>query len=249
MLKEERFEIILKELERGKMVTYETFASLLFVSEDTARRDIDYLYRNGLLSKARGGAMLRKKDPLSFQDRTTLATDAKNIIGLKAQKFIGEGMTVFMDGGTTTRAVASHFPIDLSLRVVTNNTEIIPVLSQFSNIELIILGGVYHKETATTTGVDTCLDAARYIADIYFMGNCAMDCELGSSASFQTDAEIKRTMIKTSKKVIALTDQNKLRRTEPFKVAALEKIDILITNLSSNDKELDDFRNLGLQLL
>src|ERR1700750_1933223 len=104
MLKEERFEIILSQLKEKNKVKFEDLASLLQVSEDTVRRDIDLLHRNGLLSKARGGAISREKDPLSFHDRQSFLTKEKDIIALKAQQFLKDGMTVFMDGGTTVCA-------------------------------------------------------------------------------------------------------------------------------------------------
>jgi len=249
MLKEERFEIILEALEKDKIVTYDTFSSLISVSEDTIRRDVDYLYRNGLLSKVRGGAMLREKDPLSFQDRTFFATDAKSIIGLKAQKIIKNGMTIFMDGGTTVCAIAHHFSIDISLRIITNNPALIPILAKFKNVELIVLGGTYHQETATTTGAGTCIEATQYIADMFFMGTCALDSELGVSAIFKTDAEVKRIMIKCSKKVIVLADENKFRRTEPFKICSIQDVDVIITNLPGHHNELTLFHDKNIQIL
>jgi len=249
MLKEERFHTILKRLEKDGKCTYETFASILTVSVDTVRRDIDLLYRNGLLTKVRGGAILRSKDPMSFQERTSVATDAKDIIGRKAQRFIQDGLTIFMDGSTTVDAITHHFPLDISLRVITNHPDLTSMVKKYKNIELIILGGTYHADTATTAGVDTCADAAKYIADVYFMGNCAVDSKLGTSAVFRADAEVKQTMIKSSKKIIALADQSKLGRTETFKVADMDKIDVLITDVASNDTKLEDFRNLGLQLV
>lgn len=249
MLKEERFHTILKRLEKDGKGTYETFATILAVSVDTVRRDIDLLYRNGLLTKVRGGAILRSKDPMSFQDRTSVATDAKDIIGRKAQRFIKDGLTIFMDGSTTVDAITHYFPLDISLRVITNHPDLTSMVTKYKNIELIILGGTYHADTATTTGVDTCADATKYIADVYFMGNCAVDSKLGTSAVFRADAEVKQAMIKSSKKIIALADQSKLGRTEAFKVADMEKIDVLITDLAGNDTKLEDFRNLGLQLV
>lgn len=87
MLKEERFEIILNELKNRKKVKFEDLAMQLNVSEDTVRRDIDALHRNGLLSKARGGAILREKDPLTFQDRQSFLTKEKDIIALKHSGF------------------------------------------------------------------------------------------------------------------------------------------------------------------
>jgi DeoR/GlpR family transcriptional regulator of sugar metabolism len=48
MLKEERFEHILKELKSARRVFYENAANELNVSEDTVRRDIDLLHKSGL---------------------------------------------------------------------------------------------------------------------------------------------------------------------------------------------------------
>ncbi|WP_334126393.1 DeoR/GlpR family DNA-binding transcription regulator [Empedobacter brevis] len=249
MVKEERFNIILKQLEKKNNISYETFASLLDVSEDTVRRDIDYLYRNGLLTKVRGGAMLRSKNPLSFSERIHTDTKEKDVIALKAQQFIRNGMTLFLDGGTTVCQMANYFPADIFLRIITNNPALIPIVSKMPNIELILLGGKYHTDTAITTGVNTCLEINNYLADAYFMGTCALDYLLGASSTYENDAEIKRAMIKSSKKIVVLADENKLRQTEPFKVAEIDQIDILITNLQSNDNELNDFRGIGIQIV
>lgn len=249
MLREERFELILSQLKKKNKVKFEDLALAMHVSEDTVRRDIEQLHRNGLLSKVRGGAMLREKDPLSFHDRQSFLANEKNIIALKAQQFIKDGMTVFMDGGTTIGAVANYMPLDIRLRVITNNTSLIPVLSKFKRVELILLGGIYDNDLAVTTGATTCNEASQFIADLFIMGTCAIDAEFGASATSITDVETKRTMIKSSKKIIALANQNKLRRTEPLKICDLQNIDVLITDLASDDQELDSLRNSSVQIV
>ena len=55
MLKEERFDRILKTLKATNKVLFEELAVALNVSEDTIRRDIDVLSKSGLLVKVRGG--------------------------------------------------------------------------------------------------------------------------------------------------------------------------------------------------
>lgn len=249
MLKEERFEVILTQLKKKNKVKFEDLAEDLNVSEDTIRRDIEQLHRNGLLSKVRGGAMLREKDPLSFHERQSFLADEKNIIALKAQQFIKDGMTLFLDGGTTTCAVANYMPIDINIRVITNNTSLIPILSKFKRVELIILGGVYDDDLAVTTGNTTCHEVSQFIADLFIMGTCAIDADFGASATSISDAETKRTMIKSSKKTIALANQNKLRRTEPLKICDIVDLDVLITDLSADDIELESFRGLNVQIV
>lgn len=249
MLKEERFEIILNELKNRKKVKFEDLAVQLNVSEDTVRRDIDALHRNGLLSKARGGAILREKDPLTFQDRQSFLTKEKDIIALKTQRFLKNGSTVFMDGGTTVLAVINAMPLDITIRIVTNNYSVVPIIEKFKNVELILLGGNYERDLAATSGLTTCYEVSKYIADVFIMGTCAVDPVYGVSATSVNDGETKKMMVQSSKQTIALASRNKLSQTESFKVCDMSQLDALITDLDSNDADLDDFRKSNIQIV
>lgn len=249
MLKEERFEIILRELNSRAKVKFEELALLLGVSEDTIRRDIDVLYRNGLLSKTRGGAMLREKDPLTFHDRQSFLTREKDIIALKAQQLLKDGMTVFVDGGTTVWAMISSMPLERRIRIITNNLSVVPVAEKFKQVELVLLGGNYEPDLAITSGMTTCAEAAKYIADLFVMGTCAVDPQLGVSAVSAADGETKKVMLQCAKRTVALAAQNKLYQTEHFRVCDLDALSALITDLDANDPALDPFRKSGLQMM
>lgn len=249
MVKEQRFDHILKTLKDSEMVTYETLAQRLKVSEDTIRRDIESLHKNGLLSKVRGGAILRSKNPLTFQDRSSYFKKGKDIISFKAQQFVRNGQTIFMDGGTTICAIAAHFHPDIAIRVVTNNHALIPILSKNKGIEIIVLGGLYNRATETNTGTKTCLEASEYVADVYLMGTCAIHADYGITAALREDGEVKRSMMNASLKTVALSNQEKLNHVDFFKICNVSAIDALVTDISSEDKQLDAFRNKGIQLL
>jgi DeoR/GlpR family transcriptional regulator of sugar metabolism len=249
MLKEERFTHILTTIKKKGKVSLESLSSALKVSEDTVRRDIESLHHNGLLLKVRGGAISLSKNPLSFQDRTNFLSEEKNIVGLKAQQLIKDGQTIFMDGGSTVCAVASRLPADASFRLVTNNMALVPILSKFKHIELILLGGIYDREKAVTTGGQTCSEAAKYIADLYLMGTCALQPTFGISAVLQADGEVKQSMLKNAVKTYALGNHANLNSTEHFKVCTLKEISGLITDLPTDDPRLDNFRNLGVRLI
>ena len=249
MLKEERFNHILTLIKKKGKANYESLAGGLNVSEDTIRRDIGSLHNNGLLLKVRGGAISLSKNPLSFQDRTRYQSEEKNIIALKTLPLIREGQTVFMDGGSTICAVASHLPASLKFRLVTNNMALIPIISAFPHIELIVLGGIYDRDTAANRGGQTCSEASRYIADLYLMGTCALQKDFGISAVFQSDGEVKQQMLKNAAKTYALANNSKLNATEYYKVCELKEIKGLITDLPADDPGLDDFRGLGIRLI
>lgn len=249
MVKEERFEKILAQLRDGSIATYSVLANELAVSEDTVRRDIDQLHQNGLLSKVRGGAIARKKNPLAFQDREGFFGEEKQVIALKVQPLLKNGMTILMDGGTTMCCVADNFSIDLSLRVVTNNMALLPVLNRFPKIEVIVLGGAYDPSIQTNVGAGTCEQVTYYVADMYLMGTCAISIESGITAANKADGEVKRAMLKAAKQTIVLANSEKLESWEHFKVADVDKADKLITELPSDDAKLDGFRNKGFQII
>jgi DeoR/GlpR family transcriptional regulator of sugar metabolism len=249
MLKEERFTRILTALKRKGKVNLESLSGALNVSEDTVRRDLDSLHNNGLLVKVRGGAISLSKNPLRFQDRIHLLSEEKNVVGLKAQQLIKDDKTIFMDGGSTICAVASHLPANARFRIVTNNMALVPIISNYKHIELIILGGFYDRETAVNTGGQTSSEASKYNADLYLMGTCALHPDLGISAVFQADGEIKQIMLKNASKTYALGNHTNLNCREFYKVCALKDINGLITDLSPDDSQLDGFRNLKIRLI
>lgn len=249
MLKEERFEHILKRLKSKRKVFYEKLASDLNVSEDTIRRDIDSLHKGGLLVKVRGGAITPGSNPLSFQDRTAVFAAGKEVIALKAQQLLKNVRTVFMDGGTTMLALASNLPANTNIRIITNNTTLVPILANLTGVEIVVLGGSYNRLTKTNVGILTCQQAANYQADMYFMGICSLDSNAGVTSAFSEDGEVKRAFMKAARKTVVLCNAEKLETTDFFKVCDIDAIDTLITDLPSDDKLLDSYRNSDLEIL
>ncbi|PTT01837.1 DeoR/GlpR transcriptional regulator [Pedobacter sp. HMWF019] len=249
MIREKRFEHIISSLKNTGTVTYSGMSNDLSVSEDTIRRDIDYLHENGLLSKVRGGAISRNKNPLSFQDRTDFHSTEKEIIGMKVQSLLKTGMSVFMDGGTTVCAVAECLPSNTSLRVITNNIALVPLLAQFRSIEVIVLGGNYDRDTQTNTGARTCDEAAEFVVDLYLMGTCAISKDFGITSAIREDGAVKKAMLKGSKTVAVLSNSKKIGTNEPFVVCDLNRISVLITELPSDHPKLDELRFKNLKII
>ena len=158
-------------------------------------------------------------------------------------------MTVFVDGGTTIWAVVNAMPLDIRIRMITNNFSIVPLIEKFKNVELIFFGGNYEPDLAVTSGITTCAEVAKYNADIFIMGTCAVDPVLGVSAISATDGETKKMMVQCARKTIALASRNKLYKGELFRVCPIDSLTALITDLDSNDPELNPFRNRDLQIV
>ncbi|GLU51299.1 DeoR/GlpR family DNA-binding transcription regulator [Dyadobacter frigoris] len=249
MVREKRFNFILEKLRNNSEVGFSELSSDLNVSEDTIRRDIDMLADNGLLLKIRGGAIPRSHNPLSFKERIGHLQDDKEIIALKAQTLIKSGQTIFMDGGTSVYTLVSLLSTDIKLTVITNNTAIIPALSAYSGIELIVLGGHYLKESETIVGYQAIKMAENFQADLYFMGVCALDMQKGVTAIYMQEAELKKTMLEHSSMAIALSTFDKLETFEPYRVCPVQSLDYVITEMDSQNKIFEPYKKAGIKVL
>src|SRR5690606_36112716 len=113
MLKKERHDFIMRQINLHNRVLSSDLIDLLNVSEDTVRRDLQELSENGQLSKVHGGA-LSKSYQSSFNDSEVYAKEAKITIGKKTIPLIKDGMVVLTGGGTSIIELVKRLPETLN---------------------------------------------------------------------------------------------------------------------------------------
>ena len=90
MLAEERFALILEQLNEKRTVTVQQLCEALHTSESTIRRDLTELDRQGRLTKVHGGATLPDSrflaDEPTMEAKETLAVAEKRSIAAAAAK-------------------------------------------------------------------------------------------------------------------------------------------------------------------
>ena len=130
----ERREYIVKLVKQEEYCTYKQLGELLGVSEMTVRRDINALVVENRLLKGRGGAGFERETRAfgkmaSFSARCSNRESEKREIAKRAVANLKTGNTLFIDASTTALYMAYYLPTDLSLTVVTNGAEIVPILA------------------------------------------------------------------------------------------------------------------------
>ena len=101
-------EILTLARETGK-VTVEELASRFKVTAQTIRRDLTELCDIGQLTRVHGGAMVPSGViALGYEDRRSLASAEKDAIARLVAQQIPDGVSIFMNIGTTTEAVAVY---------------------------------------------------------------------------------------------------------------------------------------------
>ena len=135
MLAEERFSLIMEQLNRKRTVTVQELCEALNTSESTIRRDLTELDRLGKLNKVHGGATLPDSrflaDEPTMEAKESQAVEQKRSIAQAAAKLINADDFVFIDAGSTTLELVRALAGDaLKASYVTNGVAHARVLAR-----------------------------------------------------------------------------------------------------------------------
>jgi DeoR/GlpR family transcriptional regulator of sugar metabolism len=249
MLKEERFQLILEQLNQEQKVQLGSLSELLRVSEDTVRRDIKELADQGLLKSVRGGAVPHSPGPHHFRDRMGYGSEQKQIIAKKALQFLQDGQVVIFDGGTSALLIAQSLPKDIRLTVVTNSFPIANILEEHEKVEVLFAGGRLMKNSFVTVGNDTIQFFRKFRADICLLGICSIHAELGVTGPDYEESEVKRAMIESSREVIALSTSEKLGTAEAYYVCPANQLTTIVTDQPDESGDFKIYRDIGIKMV
>jgi DeoR/GlpR family transcriptional regulator of sugar metabolism len=247
MLKEERLDFIIKHLKSNQSVKLGQLSEALAVSEDTVRRDIEGLAKNGLLTKVRGGAIPHSPNAHSFQERIHVSENEKIMIAQKTLPLIKPGDTILLDGGTTTYALAGL--LDIHLTVITNNVPVAALLAGRKNLEVIMTGGRILSDSQTTAGAYAIRLLQQSHVDICFLGICSLHHKIGVTSNDYFDSEMKRAMVNCSDRIVALTGHDKIGTSEAYKICPIDKLDTIVTEIYPDNDMFGSYRQRGIQIL
>jgi DeoR/GlpR family transcriptional regulator of sugar metabolism len=249
MLKHERFRHILNQLRREGQVTLGPLSALLGVSEDTVRRDVDELARQGQLTKIRGGALLPSPIPDAYGAREQHDAAAKQEIAQKALALIQDGEMLILDGGTTVGWLARLLPATRRLKVATNSLPAANALLAHPGVELRMAGGRVHMPYRVNLGMEA-VDFFRQIrADWCFLGGYGLHPAAGLTVADAEEAAVKRAMVQAAAHVVALVTPEKLGTAASFVACETGAIHTLVTTGTVPEATLAPYRALGVRIL
>ncbi|MZQ84158.1 DeoR family transcriptional regulator [Paenibacillus sp. 5J-6] len=249
MLSEVRHSKIIELLNQAGSIKVSELSKAYQVTEKTIREDLEKLEASGILKRVHGGAVLveSSNSMLPIHKRRVRQQAEKEQIAAEAYQWIEDGQIILLDGGSTTLELAKLIQYR-SLTVITNDTKIAATLAESPHIELCILGGYRRKGTYTIIGPSAIQMVDELNVDIAFLGCTGIDLERGISVFHRDEAELKKRMIKASKKKILLTDHTKFDQTALISFASLKEIDLLITDAEADDTLIAKYSEQGLEV-
>ncbi|KLT64511.1 DeoR/GlpR family DNA-binding transcription regulator [Pedobacter sp. BMA] len=248
MLKKERHDFIMRQINLHNRVLTSDLVQLLNVSEDTIRRDLQELVDDGLLFKVHGGA-LSKSYHSSFDDSTVYARESKITIAKKAITLIKDGMVVLIGGGTTILEFVKQLPQNISATFFTISPLVAVELAKYNNVEVILIGGLFSKNSQITYGGHVISQLSEIKADLCLMGTSAIHPTEGLTDTDWEINQLKKAMIACSKKTAVLCISEKLDITLRLKVCSIENISYLVTELEKTNQSLAGYHARELNIL
>jgi DeoR/GlpR family transcriptional regulator of sugar metabolism len=249
--KKQRHKIILNEVHIHNRVLLSDLAMILRVSIDTARRDIKELDNLKKLIKVHGGAVSNGFNIYSGREREIYELDNKTIIAQKGLSLLKKGDVVLISGGSTNLEFVKLIPQKLNLTFFTPSLPMaIELLNNVSeNDDVIFIGGKLSRRSQLATGLSSVNILTEIKADICFLGTGYIDLDKGVTEVDWEIAQMKKAMIKASKKLVSLTISEKLNTHNRYKICDINSIDTLVTELDCDDPKLKDYVTAGINLL
>ncbi len=249
MHKNERKREIISILKNNDgFVSVKELCSTLFASESSIRRDLTTLENRGIIKRTYGGAELLTNfsNVVTFEKRAHHNTDAKKIIAKKAANLISDGNVIFLDQSSTSYYLANEIINRPSLTVVTNNIEILGLLST-SKIKTFSSGGYLSTENRSClVGTDAMQIFDNIYADMVFFSTKSISDDGIISDCAREEVLVRDAMLKNSAKKIFLCDSEKFTTHSPYKQCTLRDIDILICENNSSARFSGRFENLEI---
>jgi DeoR/GlpR family transcriptional regulator of sugar metabolism len=248
MLKKERHDFIMRQINLHNRVLTSDLVDLLNVSEDTIRRDFQELSDKNRLHKVHGGALSNSYQS-SFDDSEIYAREPKITIAKKTISLIKDGMVIVTGGGTTMIELVKQLPENLHATFFTISPFVAIELAKYNKIEVILVGGLFSKTSQVTYGGHVVNQLSDINADLCLLGTSAIHPKDGLTDTDWEINQLKKTMLSSSRKVAILCISEKLNISLRLKVAPLENIDYLVTEISPDSAQLENYRLKSLKIL
>lgn len=248
MLKKERHNFIIKQINLHNKVLSSDLSEQLKVSEDTIRRDLNELSDTGKLLKVHGGA-LSKSYHFPFNAVEVYALDAKKAVALKAARLIKDGMDILTGGGTTVIEMVRNIPLNMKATIFTISPLVALELADHQDLQVILIGGQFSKNSQVTLGSQVANYLSEIKVDLCFLGTNGLSVESGVTDSDIEVVQVKKSMIKAANKLIVLTISEKLNSEQRLKVCSHNQIHSLITELDPSAPELAAYHHLGMKII
>lgn len=226
------------------------------ISDVTVRADLAALELSHSVRRVRGGAIAPSRGAArtepSFEESAVEFAGEKQRIGEHAAAMVASGMSVVLDVGTTTTAIARALVARTDLEevvVITNGLNIaLELEAAIGRLTVVVTGGTLRPLQHSLVNPLATVLLDRLHADLGFIGCNGIDAQHGITNLNLPEAEVKQRMIASSERAVVVADGSKLGQIHLGRIARLEDVHGIVTGPSAPAHELSRLRRAGVDV-
>lgn len=232
MLAAERRRIITERIKATGQVVVSILSAEFQVSEETIRRDLEWLEERGIATRIYGGAVLSGNDrtapPYAIRKNTSI--EPKIAIAQQLAALVNDGDTLMVDESSTAAYAIRALAQKRDITVITNSLELLRELNARESWHVISTGGNLKNDVLAQVGPHALRTVNSYHAQYAILSCRGINDKLGMADSDDDVVQIKQAMIHASEHTILLADHRKFDRPGFVALGNLSLIDTLITD-------------------
>lgn len=240
---------ILSIIRQQERVDVDQLASAYEVTTQTIRRDLNALCERGLATRTHGGARQAVSiSNVDYNSRRQLASQAKAAIGQHAASLIPDNCSILINVGTTTEQVAAALQSHRNLVIISNNINIIHILSGSQSKELVLTGGTVRQTDGAIVGSSAVSMINQYKVDFAVIGCSAID-EDGTVLDFDPrEVTVARAILQNARTKILVADRQKFDRSANVRICHIGEIDHLVVDQAPPPAFISEARSYDTQI-
>ncbi len=250
MTASERRETIISMLHSSNFIKISDIVSTFNVSNETARRDLDYLQDQNVVRRVYGGAVM--DGPIV---RTTASAPRRSgfsnilaAIGKEAAALVKPGESVFIGPGSTALQVARHLRERNNITVVTSSLAVASELTS-SDVNTYILGGLLNRDEQDIRGELARICIQHFYFDKAFFGCGGVTLDLGVMDFSSTHTPIHTQIVSRANQRILVTGSKKFGTHAFLSACALSDINTIITDTQIPSAYYEALKDMAIRMI
>ena len=252
MFMEERQQQIAAMIRDQGKITIAEIAAQYGVSDESARRDLRMLEKNGLCKRTRGGAMALQPvgmhPPVDRDYEKMTVFDNYREIARMAAREIRENDTIYLTSGSFGYIMLPFLPTAFRYTLVTNSVDIGRELRCLDCADVYVIGG---KMRRSGTIVDSF--AKSFVEQLHFdrcfVTGAGLTAEFGLSNGTDETASFQRTVICNSRRKYLLMPGTKVGSNAFIRVCDVTCFDTVFTDWDCIPEQIAAIEEKGVMVV
>ncbi len=251
MLAAERRRIISERIKATGQVVVSALSAEYEVSEETIRRDLEWLEKEGIAVRIYGGAVLAGNDRISppYAIRKNTNVEPKVAIAQLLAEIVKDGDTLMVDESSTAAYAVRAIRHLKNITLITNSLELLRELTGQDSWHVISTGGTLKPDVLAQVGPHALRTVGSYHVSYAILSCRGVNRELGLADSDDEVVQVKQAMIRSCDCPILLADHRKFDRSGLVALGSIGQLKKLITDRLPSPQWQSYLREQGVEVI